>query len=140
MHHHGYFGDAGRDLVQPVFLRAGSTNTNGTLQNTSGEFSLSVNDTGSCGSVTVGYNPTACTLITNTSSTTTRSSCSPTGVISLLAGSGGPGTLNGITPYGTVWTKGTQDFLVYLNGAIYSPTTEAQSYVCVEAGSSGNCK
>lgn len=126
--------------TSPVFLQAASTNTSGTLQNPSGQFSVSVNDSGSCGVVTVGYNPSACTLRTSTTATTTASSCSPTSYITMVAGSGGTGTMNGNTPYGTVWSKGTQDFLVYVNSAIYSPMTEAQTYVCVEAGNSGNCK
>jgi hypothetical protein len=98
-------------------------------------FTVSVNTSGTCSGITVGYNPSACTLATSSGG----AGCAPSAFLTPTVGSGGSGTLNANTPAGQTWQPGTQDFLVYVNGQIYSPTTEAQSYLCVENGNSGKC-
>lgn len=113
-------------------------------------FTVSVSITGNCSGVTVGYNPSACVLATSSSTSTTTttttkkgssgsSTCNPSAWLTPTAGSGGSGTLTATTPSGQTWSAGTQDFLVYMDGSIYSPVTEAQSYLCTENGNSGKC-
>lgn len=100
-------------------------------------FTVSVTDSGPCTGITVGYNPSGCVLATV--SPAPSGTCTPNSSLTLLPGSGGNGTVTATTPGGTVWSAGTQDFLVYLGGAIYAPVTEAQSYMCTENGTTGTC-
>jgi prepilin-type N-terminal cleavage/methylation domain-containing protein len=110
-------------------------NHNGTPFSGPSVFTVSVNTSGSCSGVQVGYNPSACTLATSPTGT----GCSPSAYLTPTPGVGGLGTLSATTPSGQKWQPGTQGFLVYVNTNIYSPATEAQSYMCVEKKNTGKC-
>ncbi|HZU72897.1 MAG TPA: prepilin-type N-terminal cleavage/methylation domain-containing protein [Acidimicrobiales bacterium] len=98
---------------------SGVVDGTGKLVNASG-FSLAVNGTSSCSSVSVSY-------------TTSGGSQS-----ALLTANGGQ--FNGTAgTSGTVWNVGNDQFTVVVNGAQYSPLVQVQVNICKEKGNSGHC-
>jgi prepilin-type N-terminal cleavage/methylation domain-containing protein len=98
---------------------SGVVDKSGQLVNAS-TFSVSVNASSGCASVTVVYSDGG------TSGTTS------------LSGSGGQ--LNGtVGSASTTWAVGTASFTVYVGGIPYSPTTEELVNICQERGRSGKC-
>jgi prepilin-type N-terminal cleavage/methylation domain-containing protein len=93
-------------------------------------FQLSVNTSGPCSNVEVGYAPSGCTP--------GASGC-PT-LYAAVTGSGGTlyGTAGGV---GTVWSVGTVAFTVFTGQTpvLYTPLTQQQVILCTEKGSSGKC-